>query len=79
MAFGGYGTQFGVFHVANAAVTPTGCELLYQAELIQFGQILESLGIFCGEPIAKEPEADLIEGLPSPWCVVETNQRFQSR
>ena len=42
MAFDGYGTVSGVFHVANAAVTPTGCELLYQAELrkFQFGQIL---------------------------------------
>ena len=42
MAFGGYGTEFSVFHVANAAVTPTGCELLYQAEFEknQLGQIL---------------------------------------
>ena len=42
MAFSGYGTEFGVFHVANAAVTPTGCELLYQAELGKF-QVIQIL------------------------------------
>ena len=81
MAFGGDGTEFGVLHVANAAVTPTGCELLYQAESreIQFCQIHESLGISCGEPMAKKSEADLTKGLPSPLCVVENSQRFQIR
>ena len=81
MAFRGDGTEFGVLHVAHAAVTPDGCELLYQVELrkIQFGRIFESLGTFCVESMAKKPEAEVIEGLPSPLCTVGNNQRFQVR